>query len=179
MWPLHEYLEPLREFFAAGGTVLWVICGVSLLLWTLIIERYIYLRRSYPGELETLVNNWRERADQTSWFAHKIRQAMIAETTTRLARSLGLIRSLIAICPLLGLLGTVTGMIRVFDVLAVTGSGNARAMATGISMATIPTMAGLVVALSGLFFSVRLRQRLQLERHRVADLLRDYGGRAS
>jgi biopolymer transport protein ExbB len=46
----------------------------------------------------------------------------------------------------------VTGMISVFDVMAMTGTGNARLMASGISMATIPTMAGMVAALSGLYF---------------------------
>jgi biopolymer transport protein ExbB len=178
MWPVHEQLEPLREFFTAGGAVLWLIFGVSLLLWTLILERYVYLRRTYPAELDRQVRAWRRRADQTSWCAHQIRLAMIAEISAHLGRSLGLVRSLIAVCPLLGLLGTVTGMISVFDVLAVMGGGNARAMATGISMATIPTMAGLVVALSGLFFSARLRQQVQLERHKVADLLRDYGEEA-
>ena len=179
MLPVHEYLELMRDFFAAGGFVLWTIFAVSMLMWALIIERYIYLRRTYPLELRKLVRAWQERTDQTSWFAHQIRLAMIARTASRLGRSLGLIRSLIAICPLLGLLGTVTGMINVFDVLAVLGTGNARAMASGISMATIPTMAGLVVALSGLFFSVRLRQLERLERHKVSDLLRDYGSTAA
>lgn len=179
MLPVHEYLELMRDFFAAGGFVLWTIFAVSMLMWALIIERYIYLRRTYPLELRKLVGTWQGRADQTSWFAHQIRLAMIARIASRLGRSLGLIRSLIAICPLLGLLGTVTGMINVFDVLAVLGTGNARAMASGISMATIPTMAGLVVALSGLFFSVRLRQLERLERHKVSDLLRDYGSTAA
>ena len=176
MLPLREYLELMQDFFDSGGFVLWIIFAVSMLLWLLIIERYIYLRRIYPDELGKLVSAWKERSDQTSWFAHQIRLSRIAELSSRLDRSIGLIRSLIAICPLLGLLGTVTGMINVFDVMAVMGTGNARAMATGISMATIPTMAGLVVALSGLFFSVRLRQQTRLERQKVADLLRDYGG---
>jgi len=52
---------------------------------------------------------------------------------------------------LLGLMGTVTGMITVFDVMAVSGTGNARSMAAGVSKATIPTMAGMVGALSGVF----------------------------
>jgi biopolymer transport protein ExbB len=176
MLPVREYLELMRDFFDAGGFVLWAIFTVSMLLWALIIERYVYLRRVYPGELGKLVSAWKDRSDQTSWFAHQIRLAMIAEISSCLGRSIGLIRSLIAICPLLGLLGTVTGMIKVFDVMAVMGTGNARAMATGISMATIPTMAGLVVALSGLFFSVRLRQQIRLERQQVADLLRNYQG---
>jgi biopolymer transport protein ExbB len=174
MLPVREYLELLREFFASGGYVLWTIFLVSLLLWALIIERYAYLRLKYPGELEQLVGAWRRRADQSSWFARKIRLALISDLSLRLTRSLALIKSLIAICPLLGLLGTVTGMIHVFDVIAVLGTGNARAMANGISLATIPTMAGLVVALSGLFFSVRLGQRIALEQQKAADLLREY-----
>jgi biopolymer transport protein ExbB len=174
MLPAHEYLQPLRELFSAGGYVLWVVFLVSLMLWALIIERYVYLRRVYPRELEALVNDWQMRQDQSSWFAHKIRLALISELSLRLTRSLALIRTLIAICPLLGLLGTVTGMIHVFDVIAVIGTGNARAMAHGISLATIPTMAGLVVALSALFFSVRLGQHAALEQQKAADLLRDY-----
>jgi len=73
----------------------------------------------------------------------------------QLQQSLGLIKSLVAVCPLLGLLGTVTGMIEVFDVMAVMGTGSARAMASGISKATIPTMAGMVGALTGVFCHYR------------------------
>ena len=62
-----------------------------------------------------------------------------------------MIQPFVALCPLLGLLGTVTGMISVFEVMAVSGSGNARSMAAGVSRATIPTMAGMVGALSGVF----------------------------
>jgi len=176
MLPVREYLELMRDFFESGGYVLGVIFVVSLLLWALIVERYVYLRLVYPQDLRKLVDAWRRRSDQTSWFAHKIRLALIYDMATRLTRSQALIKSLIAICPLLGLLGTVTGMVKVFDVMAVLGTGNARAMSAGISMATIPTMAGLVVALSGLFFSARLRQLAALERQRVADLLREYDG---
>ena len=51
----------------------------------------------------------------------------------------------IALCPLFGLMGTVTGMIEVFQVMAFTGGGDARSMAGGASKATLPTMAGMVV----------------------------------
>ena len=66
-------------------------------------------------------------------------------------KGLPMIQTLVALCPLLGLLGTVVGMITVFEAMAVSGSGNARAMAAGVSMATVPTMAGMVGALSGVF----------------------------
>ncbi|WP_197473588.1 MotA/TolQ/ExbB proton channel family protein, partial [Oleiphilus sp. HI0066] len=69
---------------------------------------------------------------------------------------LWILRGLVMICPLLGLLGTVTGMISVFDVMAYSGTGNARSMAAGISKATIPTMAGMTVAIVGLLLIARI-----------------------
>jgi biopolymer transport protein ExbB len=48
-------------------------------------------------------------------------------------------------------MGTVTGMISVFDVMASAGMGNPRLMADGVAKATVPTMAGMVGALSGVF----------------------------
>ena len=72
---------------------------------------------------------------------------------------------------MLGLLGTVTGMIEVFDVMAIAGSGNVRGMAGGISKATLPTMAGMVAALSGLIFSVQLERRARREGRLMADRL--------
>jgi biopolymer transport protein ExbB len=80
-----------------------------------------------------------------------------------------LIKTLVAMCPLIGLLGTVTGMISVFEVMAVTGTGNPRLMAGGISMATIPTMAGMVAALSGVFFSSRLEAKVKMLKEELID----------
>ena len=74
-----------------------------------------------------------------------------------------LIKACVALCPLLGLLGTVTGMIEVFEVMALMGTGNARAMAAGVSKATVPTMCGMVAALSGLFLSVWLQRKAESE----------------
>ena len=76
-----------------------------------------------------------------------------------------------ALCPLLGLLGTVTGMIEVFDVMAISGSGNARSMASGVSKATIPTMAGMVGALSGVFASTWLNRKAKSERTHLEDAI--------
>ena len=53
---------------------------------------------------------------------------------------------------MIGLLGTVYGMIEVFEVLSFLGTGNPRAMSSGVAMATIPTMAGMVITLFGLYF---------------------------
>lgn len=141
----------LREFMEMGGSVLTVIMLVALCMWTLIINRVLYVLFGLRGDLSTVAMEWNARSDRASWHARKIRQQLIGHIRIKATRSLGFIRTLIAVAPLLGLLGTVTGMVEVFDVMAITGSSNARAMAAGVSKATLPTMAGMVVALSGMY----------------------------
>ena len=84
---------------------------------------------------------------------------------------LAIIKMLIAICPMLGLLGTVIGMIQVSDVMAVTGNGNSRSMAAGISQATISTMAGMIIAISGLYFHQLIRKTIDDNIHQLVVLL--------
>ena len=171
-----EFSVSLRGFLDTGGLVLWALLGISLLMWFLIVERYLYVIWGHPRRLAEIQAEWRGRVERTSWFAHKVRQALIAEVSLGLNQYLLLIKALIAVCPLLGLLGTVTGMIHVFEVMAFIGGGNARAMADGVSMATIPTMGGMVIALSGLFFSSDLQRRALLETQQAADSLRGHLG---
>ncbi len=150
-------LESIRDFMEAGGPVLWIILVTAFLMWILIIERYWFIRLTYPSLVKTAGKQWHERKDHHTWYAHRIREELISRISAQLHRGLIMLNTLVALCPLMGLLGTVFGMVQVFDVMAITGSGNARLMASGISMATIPTMAGMVVALSGLYFSARLK----------------------
>ncbi|USE34698.1 MotA/TolQ/ExbB proton channel family protein [Endozoicomonas sp. SCSIO W0465] len=119
--------------------------------------------------MKSTIGQWQDRPDKLSSRARHIRIAMISEVSLDVKRNLPMIKTLIALCPLLGLLGTVVGMVQVFDVLAVTGTGSPRAMASGISKATIPTMAGMVAALSGLYFSALLEKRADRVTHKVAD----------
>ena len=93
----------------------------------------------------------------------------LSEIQSRLDHSLPLIRTLVALCPMLGLLGTVAGMIEVFDVMMISGNGNVRAMASGVSRATISTMAGMVAALSGVVISVQMTRFAREAGKRVED----------
>ena len=89
--------------------------------------------------------------------------------TPGLERHLAAIAVLAAVSPLFGLLGTVTGMITTFDVITLFGTGNARAMAGGISEALVTTQSGLVVSIPGLFMSVLLYRWSADAKNRLAE----------
>ncbi|WP_440056397.1 MotA/TolQ/ExbB proton channel family protein (plasmid) [Pseudoalteromonas sp. T1lg65] len=168
---LLEAINALREFLDTGGQVLLVIAVITFAMWLLILERFMFFfgnYRKYKGEV---LNRWHARNERNSWNAEQIRQAMISRAGIKLNSNLPYINVMVALCPLLGLLGTVTGMIEVFDVMAITGSGSARSMASGVSKATIPTMAGMVGALSGVFASTFLQRRAKREVELLEDKL--------
>jgi len=167
-----QFFNDILHFLHSGGDVLWVILGVAISLWCFIIERLLFFKFSYPDLRTELLQKWQQREDKHSPHALFIRQAMLSEAKITMQRYVPLIKILITLCPLLGLLGTVTGMINVFDVMAVTGTGNARAMAAGVSKATMPTMAGMVIAIAGLYFNKLIEERVNDESHHLADLLK-------
>jgi len=171
---LSDFNTTIQAFIELGGDVLWAIMLVLVLMWTFIVERLWYFKVVYPKQARRIVSAWDARADTTSWYAKQIRESMISEASDGLSRNVLLVKTLIALCPLLGLLGTVTGMVTVFDVMAITGTGNARAMAAGVSQATVPTMAGMVAALSGVYFGQRLEYWHVTETERLADMLQHH-----
>ncbi|MCP4602843.1 MAG: MotA/TolQ/ExbB proton channel family protein [Proteobacteria bacterium] len=140
-------------------------------MWILILERVVYFQLVHPLRLKKTVRHWESRSEKSSWYAKKIRELEVSQISHKLNHSLPMIKTLVMLCPLLGLLGTVTGMIEVFDIMAIVGSGNARAMASGVSKATIPTMAGMVAALSGIYFSARLDRTAKKKIAHVEDCL--------
>jgi biopolymer transport protein ExbB len=171
----YDAIASIRDFIELGGDVLYAIAFTLFLMWTFILERLWYFYRVHPGEKRRMLEAWEERADTTSWYAKRIREQMISQTNVALKKNIGLIKALIAICPLLGLMGTVTGMVSVFDVMTYSGSGNARAMAAGVSKATVPTMAGMVAALSGVYFGTWLEHKATTETDELEDLLQHHG----
>jgi biopolymer transport protein ExbB len=168
---LYDSIEAIRDFMSLGGPVLTWIALTIFAMWVLIIERLLYFRTSMKAVAAELQQSWESRAERKSWHAHQIREAMISRFDQATTGSIPMIQTLVALCPLLGLLGTVTGMITVFQVMALSGSGNVRAMAAGVSQATIPTMAGMVGALSGVLLVTMLSRRATRETEFLADSL--------
>jgi biopolymer transport protein ExbB len=154
-----------------GGPVLRMIAVTIFLMWVLIVERIMYFRTGMKSMARDIHDKWEARPERRSWNAEQIRELMISRFSMRANKGISMIQTLVALCPLLGLLGTVTGMIKVFEVMAVSGSGNVRAMAAGVSQATVPTMAGMVGALSGVLLVTILSRRAAREVQYLEDTL--------
>ena len=148
-YAITEAFNTLRDFMSAGGSVLWLIAILAAFMWAIILERIWYFNAGHQVYMGELKSEWDAVADHTSWKGGAIKEKLISQARTEVNRHLSLINTCVALAPLFGLLGTVTGMIEVFQVMAFTGGGDARSMAGGVSKATLPTMAGMTTALSG------------------------------
>ncbi|MDB9898971.1 MotA/TolQ/ExbB proton channel family protein [Gammaproteobacteria bacterium] len=147
----------LLDFFDRGGPVIIVLFILAIIMTSLLIERLLF----FISELNDLSDISHKEVilfkQENNWVFNKIKSKNISVINVAANKNLLLIQGLIALCPLLGLLGTVTGMIEVFDIMAITGTGNARAMASGIARATLPTMTGLFVSIVGLFLLTAIK----------------------
>ncbi|MGD9546610.1 MAG: MotA/TolQ/ExbB proton channel family protein [Candidatus Krumholzibacteriia bacterium] len=151
----------VRGYLAQGGWIMAPLAAVSVAMWTLILDRYREFAawRRAPGPAGRLDALFAERRSGLP-DRPELDREILAECSLHLQRlldsRLAAISILAVVAPLLGLLGTVLGMIQTFDVIAMFGTGNARALAGGISVALITTQTGLLIAIPGLFMSNRL-----------------------
>jgi biopolymer transport protein ExbB len=169
-YSLEEAIDVMSRFMESGGDVLWLIAALTFVMWTLVFERFWYFRSGLRQDIDSAIAAWEGRRERKSWNAHQIRRQLISQANLKINQGLPMIKTLVAMAPLLGLLGTVTGMIDVFNIMAVTGGGDAKSMAGGVSKATIPTMAGMVAALSGVFANTYVTQIAERE----SELLEDH-----
>ena len=146
----YNFSDALFAFMQRGGDVLYLIGLLAFVMWFLIFERMWYFFFTHRNHLGKSVQEWDSRQDKSSWNSKAIRDMLIAQNEIRIDQNLGLIKMCVGIAPLFGLFGTITGMIEVFHLLAVTGGGDAKAMAGGVSRSTIPAMAGLFASIPAL-----------------------------
>ena len=144
----------LQAFLDRGGPVLvYFIMPATFFMWALILERLFYFRFAHKQVAAEAIAEWRSRSDRKSTLAHWVKDKLVSEVRMKAEQNVQLTKAMVALAPLLGLLGTVTGMVAVFDVMAITNGADAKAMSAGVSRATIPTMAGMVASLSGILFT--------------------------
>ncbi|MDL1958169.1 MAG: MotA/TolQ/ExbB proton channel family protein [Deltaproteobacteria bacterium] len=184
---LADTVNQAVDFFGSGGGVMYPLLLVSLVLWILITRKskeLVTSRREERGVAECLASLARNELIGAEWqqavmrnFLRLGRQGcgddlkLMDQLTkgigTKVDGSVKAILVLAGVAPLLGLLGTVSGMITTFDVIAGFGTGNARAMASGISEALVTTQTGLVVAVPGLIIGNLLRRRVEGVKNRM------------
>lgn len=145
-------LSLLINFLQAGGWVLQALLGLCCILIILILERYWFRWREFTKLKQQTLLDIEHHSNNPAWLRY------YCQLDLKLQLHLPLIRILIALCPLIGLLGTVNGMIQVFDGLALNQGANPQLMASGIAKATLPTMAGMAIAVFGLIFYTHLQR---------------------
>ena len=163
MFFFYDAADALFEFMQKGGDVLYLIGLLAFLMWFLIFERLWYFNFNHQSTIDVVIQDWSKRSDKKSWNSKAIREMLISQTSSKINLNLTLIKLCVGVAPLLGLFGTITGMMEVFHLLAITGGGDAKAMAGGVSRSTIPAMAGLSVAITGTFASTFLRNKSNRE----------------
>jgi len=163
-------LDALWHLFYRGGPLLWAILLASVWMWYLILASFDRLVREFPGLEASLSQRFKEKK-RSKLSREIVLSAQLQLAASRFKAHLDLLEALVQTLPLLGLLGTVSGMIKVFTVLTVFGTSNVRAMAGGFSEALITTLAGLVTALSGLYLIGYLKGRIAASLLRLRLLL--------
>jgi biopolymer transport protein ExbB len=163
----------LSELFSQGGGVMPWILFLSVIMWTLILERYWFLSVEYPQLFARVQHEWSHRSEYRSRTARRLRMLKISMLAMQARRNLPYIRILIQVLPFLGLLGTVSGLIHTFEVITTFGGNNRSGIAAGISEALIATLTGLLCAISGLYFSVNLDSRSTLAQEQAETLQRE------
>jgi biopolymer transport protein ExbB len=166
-WPIDAVASLVEE----GGPFVIGIYLCGLIMWAIVIERYWYFSRVLPAEARATIAAWQARSDHRSWCARQIRAAMVSRVNHAMNSNVLLLRVLVPLSPLLGLVGTVSGMLEVFDSMAIRGSADARAMASGVSMAMICTLTGLMVSITGLYPVHYFMSRIRRETELLADKL--------
>jgi biopolymer transport protein ExbB len=167
-----EHIPLIRgvlELVDDGGPFVGLIFAAGVLMWAIIAERFWYFRNVLPQQAKELQEKWDARTEHTSWCARQIRQAMISKLNVAMSAGMPVMQVLVPMSPLLGLIGTVAGMLEVFDSMALRGNADARSMASGVSQAMICTMTGLAVSITGLYPVHYFRTRTARETELLAD----------
>ena len=119
-YAITEAFNTLRDFMSSGGSVLWLIAILAGFMWAIILERIWYFNAGHKVYMQDIRSEWEAVGDHTTWRAQQIKDKLTSQAKTEVNKYLPLINTCVALAPLFGLLGTVTGMIEVFQVMAFT-----------------------------------------------------------
>ncbi len=136
----------LISYIDRGGIIVYIliilnIIGFSIMLWKIFV--LLLLKKTTPKTVDNLIQ---EISTEDKTNTHKI-QNQLDNEVKKLETGLTTIKIIATVAPLLGLLGTVIGILNSFDAISVSGLGDPSIFSSGISIALITTVAGLIVAI--------------------------------
>ena len=166
----------LDELFIRGGPVLYVLFLITLMIFYILVDKYIFIFLNSKKWLDNKLSSFYKEFPPSSTDYKYVESILINSVTRQSKSNIKILQGLISMCPMIGLLGTVYGMIEVFEILSFLGTGNPRAMSSGVAMATIPTMTGMVISLFGLYFYQDITSRINsMTKNFITDIqLRGY-----
>ncbi len=193
-----EYVERFVELMNTGGSVMWVLFVLNIFLWYGLGYRYLVLKRGTKGSVRRLIEKHEKRGSTQAMRGMLDYAAVDALDAADEAKSMGLnmrkhiegallpyysdtskygilVKTIIVLAPLIGLLGTVIGMIETFDALQNSSMfSQGSSISGGISKALFTTELGLVVAVPGLIIGRILdkkAERFELEFEQMTDII--------
>ena len=195
---MFDFVGDFVSLMNAGGFVMWILFVLNLALWYGLGFRYLMLKRGTKGSVRRLVEKHEKRGETQDIRGMLDKAVADAVKAARVAKNLGLkprnfvtdamapymmqtgtyattVKTIVILAPLIGLLGTVIGMIETFDALqssAMFSQGNS--ISGGISKALFTTELGLVVAVPGLIVGKildRKEERYELEFEQITDVI--------
>lgn len=142
----------LDELFIRGGPVLFILFFISFLIFFIFVNKYMFIYFDKYDWYSNKLDNFIHDNPPENFSLKQVQKTYISELKRVSNTNIKMLDGLIGMCPMIGLLGTVYGMIEVFEVLSFLGTGNPRAMSSGVAKATIPTMASMVITIFSLYF---------------------------
>jgi biopolymer transport protein ExbB len=174
MQALQDLFGGLGGLFAAGGVV-WLLLLLAVALWTLIAERYWYFLFVYPAAQEIALRRWKRYEKAELRAVRRARGQIVASVFAETHRSVDFIQSLVWVMFLLGVFGSVGGVMRVLEAESLGGAAGQLRVAGGIVGAAVPLLAAGALVLVALFFTRALSDRADRETRLLADKLRRGG----
>lgn len=162
-------LEAVAALVKNGGHFVVYIYLAGLIMWTLIAERIWFFKVRLPGLVRGGLRIWDLRQDKQNWGSHQIRKALISQLNVEMTQNMPMLKVMVPLCPLLGLVGTVEGMLDIFDAMSILGSADARSMAGGVSKAMNCTMTGLAVSITGMYPVFYFQNAIRTQTELLAD----------
>tara|TARA_Y200000002_G_C22635649_1_gene644516 strand:- start:455 stop:964 length:510 start_codon:yes stop_codon:yes gene_type:complete len=150
----------LDELFIRGGPVLFALFLISFLIFFIFVNKYTFIYFDKSEWFAEKLDNFIKNNPPEIFSLKQVQKTYISELNRVSNTNIKLLDGLIGMCPMIGLLGTVYGMIEVFEVLSFLGTGNPRAMSSGVAKATIPTMASMVITIFSLYFRQDITGRI-------------------